>query len=144
MGVDVGEVLHVIIRERVFHDGVKELKLILAVNVPGFSQVAQLIREWRPKRVVIDAQPEIHKVMELKDKFKMAYSSRFQNRLTKMNVEKKSRSISMDRTAILDFVKAAIENQVPWLPMKAESIDDGQYYSQMTASTRILEANQDM
>ena len=75
MGVDVGEVLHVIIRERVFHDGVKELKLILAVNVPGFSQVAQLIREWRPKRVVIDAQPEIHKVMELKDKFKMAYSS---------------------------------------------------------------------
>jgi hypothetical protein len=143
MGVDVGEVLHVIIRERVFHDGVKELKLILAANVPGFSQVSQLIREWKPKRVVVDAQPEIHKVMELKDKFKMTYSSRFQNRLTKMNVEKKSRSVSMDRTAILDFVKAAVENQVLWLPMKAEFIDDGQYYSQMTASTRILEANQD-
>jgi len=27
--------------------------------------------------------------------------------------------------------------------MEAEFIDDGQYYSQMTASTRILEANQD-
>jgi len=143
MGVDVGSVLNVVLRERVQYDGEPCLKLILAMTVPGFAQVAKLIREWRPRRVVIDERPEIHKVMELKDKFKNVYSSRFQAGLAKMNVDRKARGVTMDRTALLDFVKAAVENMTLWLPMEAEHIDKGQYYSQMTASTRILEANQE-
>lgn len=138
MGVDVGEVLNVVLRERRVERGQIVYPLLLAVTVPSFTALAQLITEWIPRMVVIDAYPEIHKVMELKRDFPHVYSSRFQQNQLKMNVDRKARIISMDRTAILDFVKQGVELQRLTLPSGAQSIDHGQYYRQMTASTRVL------
>lgn len=143
MGVDVGDVLHVVIRERYTLDGQPALRLIHVGTCQSFSQVSSLIREWKPRRVVFDAYPEIHKVMEIKDEFDQVYSSRFQDGLTKMQVVKQNREIRMDRTAILDYVKEGVDNQFLLLPRGAEELDNGSYYSHMTASTRVLLANEE-
>lgn len=141
-GVDVGDILHVIIRERIRIGDVWALRLIHALTVPGFSQLAQLLNEWRPKTGVIDSMPEIHKVADLKADFKNVWSSRFQEKLAELTKHKHIRELRMDRTALLDEVKQGLELERILLPMNAEFIDNGSYYDQMMASTRILEANE--
>jgi len=142
MGVDVGTKLHVILRERLIVGEEIRNRLLLAVAVPGFSQVAQLISEWKPKRIVIDAMPEIHKVMELKAKYSDVWSSRFEQNATSLVKHKKERELRMNRTAILDAVKQEIDLKRYAIPESAEFIDNGDYYEHMMSSTRILEVNE--
>ncbi len=141
-GIDVGDVLNVIIRERVQVGDSFALRLILATTVPGFSQLAQLLDEWRPKIAVIDSMPEIHKVADLKSDYRYVWSSRFQEKLAELTKHKHIRELRMDRTSLLDEVKQGLELEKIILPMNAEFIDNGSYYDQMMSSTRILEANE--
>lgn len=143
MGIDVGENLHIVIRERVRTSSGAALRLVGAWVVPGFSNAAQLIREWKPACVVVDAQPEIHKVMELKSDFSMVWSSRFEEGATSLVKHKDKKEVRMNRTALLDYVRQSFELQQMILPMQAEFIAEGEYYSHLQASTRILEANED-
>lgn len=143
MGVDVGSHLHVVLRERVRTGSGMALRMLGAWTLPGFSQLAELLREWKPACCVIDAMPEIHKVMELKEEFGNVWSSRFQSDATSLVKQKDKREVRMDRTAILDYVRQAFELQNMILPMQAESIESGEYYAHMQASTRILEANEE-
>jgi len=142
MGIDVGECLHVVMRERVRTDRGTKLRLIGIWTLPGFSQLVQILREWKPSSCVIDALPEIHKVMDLKADFSSVWSSRFQAGETNLVRHKERRELRMDRTAILDYVRQGIELQSLLLPMQAEFMEDGEYYNHMQASTRILEANE--
>jgi len=144
VGIDVGEVLHVVIREKIRNAvgyGYK-FRLIDAFTVPGFSQLADVLREWRPKQGVIDSMPEIHKVAELKDDFRYMWSSRFQEKVAELTKHKHIREVRMDRTSILDAVKQGFELGNYINPMNAEFIDHGNYYEQMMASTRVLDANE--
>ncbi|MDH3325022.1 MAG: phage terminase large subunit family protein, partial [Candidatus Peregrinibacteria bacterium] len=143
MGVDVNSDLNVIIRERVkdeFNCWIR--RLVLALTVPSFSVLELLIKEWGPKYVVIDANPEIHSVLDLKGKFKNVYSSRFSHGLLKMGVNKSDRLLSIDKTCLVDGLKSEFDFARAILPPGAEEIDDGQYYSQMKAATRILLTNE--
>ena len=143
MGVDVGETLHVIMRERVRTDSGILFRLVGVWALPGFSHLGALIREWKPSCVVIDAMPEIHKIMEMKSEFSQVWSSRFQDGAASMTKNKEKREVRMDRTAILDYVRQGFELQQMVLPMQAEFIEEGEYYAHMQASTRILDANED-
>lgn len=143
MGVDVGANLHIVLRERVRTATGMSLRLLGAWVVPGFAQLAQILREWKPMCCVIDAQPEIHKVMELKEEFGMVWSSRFQFDAQSLIKQKDKRELRMDRTAILDYVRQGFELQTTLLPTQAEFIEDGEYYAHMQASTRILEADEE-
>lgn len=142
MGVDVGAELVVVVRDLCRDGDAQILRLLYAGRVPSFAMLGDLIKKWNPKIVVIDAYPEIHKVMELKAEYKQVISSRFQEGHRKINVDKKGREITMDRTAILDYVKQAIDEETNILPPNAEFIDEGYYFDQMTASTRILETDE--
>jgi len=142
MGVDVGAALHVIIRERIIDRGGEVRQLLLAVSIATFPELYRLIRQWRPKIVVVDAYPEIHEVSSLKKKFNNVWSSRFQEQRIEMGRNKKDRLVTMDRTALLDFVKRAIDEQILVLPKTADTIDNGAYYSHMQASTRVLEVDE--
>lgn len=143
MGVDVGAHLHVVLRERVRTPSGLALRLLGAWTLPGFNQLAELLREWKPRCCVIDAMPEIHKVMDLKEEFSMVWSSNFQNDATSLTRINAKRELRMDRTAILDYVRQGFEMQTMILPMQAESIEDGEYYAHMQASTRILDADEE-
>lgn len=143
MGVDVGEVLHVIVRERINSRGGTVTRLLMARTVSGFSDLAKIIDEWRPRRLVIDAQPEIHAVSKLKNDYKCVWSSRFQETVMEMHVNKNDREVRMNRTALLDDVQQGFDNQDLLIPMHADVIEEGQYFDHLTASTRILEANEE-
>jgi len=142
MGVDVGSELNFILRDMVTDRGVRCSRLLAAGRVPSFKLLEDIIEEWQPRICVIDALPEIHKVMELKSKYSCVYSSRFQEGLRKVNVDKKAREVTMDRTALLDYVKQGVTQETMLLPARAEFLDTGHYYSQMTASTRVLEVDE--
>jgi hypothetical protein len=143
MGVDVGEHLHVVLRERLKTRYGEKMRLIGVWALPGFSQLVQLIREWKPKIVVIDAMPEIHKVMELKEAFGFVWSSRFQDSADSLVKHKDKREVRMDRTALMDSVRQSVELKNMMLPLNAEFLEQGEYYAHMQAPTRILEANED-
>ena len=142
MGVDVGAVLNVVIRERVKYEGRTVRRLLYAAEVPTFPALSKLIDMWQPRVVVIDADPEIHEVSTLKSKHKNVWASRFKERLLEMGKDRRKKTVSMDRTALLDVVKKSIDEEEAILPMQADRISNGLYYSQMVASTRVLEVDE--
>ncbi len=144
LGVDVGESLHAIMRERVrMPDGTFTFRLIGIWTLPGFNALAQVMREWKPTCTVIDAMPEIHKVMELKADFPNVWSSRFQESVNYLAKNEGKREVTMNRTALLDYVRQGYDLQQMILPMNAEFLEDGEFYNHLMAPTRILEANED-
>jgi hypothetical protein len=143
MGIDVGEVIHVLVRERTIDRGAPARRLVYAGVLKNFKELGKVIRDWDPKIAVIDAQPEIHEVSSLKEDFKQVYSSRFNQNQIEMGVDKHQRHITMDRTACLDYVKQAVDEQLLLLPPLAEAIYNGEYYAHMTALTRILDIDED-
>lgn len=142
MGVDVGSTLHFVIRERVKVQGINCRKLLLCGEARSFKELAQLIKVWRPKLCVIDAMPEIHEVATLKESFNSVYSSSFQIDVVEMHINKQDRLIRMDRTAALDAVKAAVDEEKSLLPMEGEFLHQGAYYKHMQAPTRLLEEDE--
>ena len=143
IGVDIGAELHYIVREIIRGKDGHKTRLIEAGRQPNFELLgSEVIDKFHPYVVVVDALPEIHKVLELKAKYKKVYSSRFQEGLRKVRLDKDARELQMDRTALIDYVKSSITSELSLLPMNAEFIDGGQYYSHMTSSTRILEIDE--
>lgn len=142
MGVDVGSDLHVVMRERLKDGSNSVFRLIGLWTLPGFQQLGQVIREWKPDCIVIDAMPEIHKVLELKEDFSNVWSSRFLESATTLTKNVHKREISMNRTAIMDYIRQDIELHNIINPLNAESLEDGAYYNHMIAPARILETNE--
>ena len=140
LGVDVGKDLHAIMRER---DRSGEMRLIGAWVLPGFTQLGQIMREWKPNCTVIDAMPEIHKVMEIKDDFSNVWSSRFQESATALAKNDHKREVTMNRTALMDYVRQGFELQQLINPLRAEFLEEGEYYAHLLAPTRILETNEE-
>jgi len=123
MGVDVGAQLNVVIRERVVDDGMDALKALFIDTVSSFKKLIVLIKLWKPKIVIIDAQPEIHEVIRLKIAAKNVFSCRFQKDLIRVMVKKKIREVAVDRTATLDAIQQAVDQQVLLLPAQADLIE---------------------
>jgi hypothetical protein len=143
MGVDVGSDLHVVLRERVrSNEGVTN-RLIGLWTFPGFTQLGQILREWKPDCTVIDSMPEIHKVMEIKEDFPNVWSSKFQESATTLTKNDTKKELSMNRTALLDYVRQDVELHYLVNPLRAEFLEGGIYYDHLLASTRILEPNED-
>ncbi|MFA5048722.1 MAG: phage terminase large subunit family protein [Patescibacteria group bacterium] len=138
MGVDVGSVLNVVIRERIIIGSVIKLRLVLVTTVASFSLLRDLITYWSPKIVVVDSKPEIHSVLDLKEWNKHVYLTKFQHGLLKIQINKQERMISMDRTCLLDMVKESFDKQVYVIPEGFETIDGGDYVAHLKASTRVL------
>jgi hypothetical protein len=144
IGVDVGSVLNYVIRRRVKDGKEVKLQLIDTGTVPGFSALAQLIRKWKPKRVVIDSMPEIHKVMELKDEFpSRVFSCRFSEGVNDLTYNKKRKEYSIDRTALLDYVLERFVTKGYIMPGNFRNICAGSYMKQLLASTRILDSDEE-
>ena len=144
MGIDVNVDLNVVIRERDVFEGQKVRKALLITTVSTFDELSSIIKRWRPTKFVIDAQPELHKVSELKKEFPTGYSSKFVHDQIEMKINKNDRIVTMDRTSLLDAVKSAIDSESLILPNVDKSqLGGGSYYTQMTASARIVDVNED-
>lgn len=142
LGVDIGSDLNYVLRELVKIDGVIYLRLLKVGTVPTFELLcSEIIDQYRPKAIVVDANPEIHKVQDLKSAYSNVYSSKFQEGKLTIDINKTDRIVNMDRTALLDSVKANVDKELYINPVDAEFLDNGDYYAQLCASTRILEVD---
>lgn len=153
MGVDVGRVLHTVIRQRQ-DDG--ERRQVWAGEVTAFEDLSDLMERYGVKTCVVDALPETRKAREFQETHKRGkvwlayYTGQGQKGGTKkespIHWDEKERVVNLDRTRTLDatlglFALAARGEPGNTLPANARDIRD--YYAHLRAPERRLEDGPD-
>lgn len=142
MGVDVGKVMHCVIRGALNEHG--ETPQRLAVAADSFDEVGRLALRYGVTRAVIDALPETTKARELQAAFPgvvwLAYynTQRVGSKLVEpYDWDWKNGVVTMDRTRTLDALFARFVAGSHTLPADARSVPD--YYEHLKAPVRVLE-----
>lgn len=137
MGVDVGKVLHVVVRELVAGD---RLRLVFAGTVRDFSDLDYLFARFNIATYVIDAMPETRKATEYAFKHTgRGWICRYNHNLTEVNTNAETRVVSADRTQIMDRVMKYFMEKRYINPQNAQSLDRGEYYDLLKTPTRVLD-----
>ena len=146
-GIDVGKVLHARVSR---YDENKRIAVFIG-TVPDFKALDRLLDRYNAKWVIIDKDPEHHKVEEYQRQNKTVWSCHYtatpdpdkiNTSLVKAQELKKSkglREISIDRTSIIDSYIADTLKGNNRIPKNFKTLDGGQYVDQMEAPTRILQ-----
>lgn len=144
MGVDVGAVLHVVIRGPLDANGERPQRF--AGEVATFDELGRLIREYRPRRVVVDAMPETRMARALQADFPeglvwLAYYTEESKDERPARFDAKNGTVVLDRTRALDATLAGFSEAVQenTLPAAARAIGGGDYYKHLTALVRVVE-----
>ena len=137
MGIDVGKVLHYVIRT--------EKRIVAIGSVPHFTNaldsVASLFKQYNCEGAVIDALPETRKVQELVMEFPSRIKMCYYSGLNEMKIGDEYWRVDMDkvntnRTVSLDMVFAEIKTRELELP---ENVDDfTEFKDHLKSTTRIL------
>ncbi len=139
MGVDVGSVLHVNISK--LEDGRR--KKVYISTVGQFEEIDILIRLYGVNCCVIDALPETHKAKELRDRFKgTVWLCEFHSKeggTKEITLNQDEYKVICDRTQTIDDAHADILKKNVSLPKNVKTIDDGRFYEQMCAPTRVFD-----
>jgi hypothetical protein len=147
MGVDIGRVLHVVVRTLPdFETG--ETKQLYAGET-SWDHLPLLIKIYRPKTIVVDALPETTKARDLQAAYPrnmvwLAYYPNFalgSKKEEKMDWNPRERHVLLDRTRVLDEVLAGFYGMKSTLPAHARNIRD--YYDHLRASVRVLKESND-
>ena len=144
MGVDVGAVLHVVIRGPLDANGERPQRF--AGEVATFDELGRLIREYRPRRVVVDAMPETRMARALQADFPeglvwLAYYTEESKDERPARFDARNGTVTLDRTRALDATLAGFSEAVQenTLPAAARAIGGGDYYRHLTALVRVVE-----
>lgn len=147
MGVDVGRVLHVVVRTlEDFETG--ETRQIYAGET-SWDHLPLLVKIYRPKVVVMDALPETTKAREFQNMYprNMVWLSYYPNFALGSKKEEmrdwnpKERTVLQDRTRVMDDTLAGFYGMKSTLPMHARNIRD--YYNHLRATVRVLKESND-
>lgn len=145
MGVDVGQQwLDVRISD---HPSPGVRRLLFAGKVK-WNAIAELVRVFRVRLMVIDEEPERQKVLELQDKLDIRVVAALNRQLltgesnpsvddvrTKNDVKK----ITLDRTIWMDRVQQTYVRRQNLVPSNWRSLIEGKYREEMTTPTRTVE-----
>lgn len=145
MGVDVGSVLHVVVRA-MENEETGERKVIHIGTVDTFLALGNLLNKYNVGICVIDALPETRKARE----FQTAYSDRVwlayyagQVQGTKKPEElqwnKKDGIVTIERTRLIDTTLGRFYSMDNTLPANAEDIPE--YFKQLIAPIRVVQDN---
>lgn len=142
MGIDVGNVLHVVVRSMTDFR-TKETKQLYAGEA-NWESIHNLIKIYRPKTIVVDANPESSKAREFQAKYprNQVWIAYYPNQPLGTKLEEVAswdvvnRKVTLDRTRIMDNMFAGFYGRTSTLPAHARNIRD--YYKQMRANIRIL------
>jgi hypothetical protein len=146
MGVDVGNKLNVSVAELI---GTTRRKIFIG-TFSKFTQVNDLIKKLKVKCCVVDARPETRKVKEFRDanKKNLVWLCDYQrsDSILDAQVNEEDQTIKVDRTQSLDSSHKDYITmpQKVILPRNARSIDDGDFYKQMCAPTRIYNSDKNV
>ncbi len=148
VGIDVGTYYHVVVRGTL-DNGMRKLIDVRKIEVT--QHLVNYLKKLRNiKFIVIDEMPEIREVEKIKKQVKKTYSCLYRMGRTILDLRKAreewrvEKRISIDRTFILDEVKADFARQQMINPVDAADIynedleDFGEYYQNLLSSTRIF------
>lgn len=140
-GIDVGKLLHVVIRAPASSSG--ERRQLFAGDVLSFEEVLRLLRIYRVKSFVIDGLPETRKARELIDAYTegqgwAAFYSALDKKESSVIWNEAEHTVTADRTRILDEMFAGFYDRATnVLPAHIEGVKD--YYDHLQSPVRILE-----
>lgn len=143
MGVDVGKVLHVVIRAQ--PDGEGKRRQLFAGIVPGFPDVAQLMYQYEVQCCVVDALPETRSARAFQADFKdgvvwLCYYAG-EKGVEPAIFNAKDGLVNAARTWSLDITHSRFYSQENTLPATIRAVPD--FYEQMTAMVRVVEEKKD-
>jgi hypothetical protein len=151
MGVDVGKVLHVVVRQRVASSDRAEWRQVWAGEVESWDELGRTIWRYGVERCVIDAMPETTKAREFqaqwtKDSGKpgggtvwLAYYVDDSKKVETVTWKEVDGVVSVDRTRAMDEMYARFYSEPPEVTLPAGIRDVRDYYSHMKAPVRVLE-----
>lgn len=132
IGIDVGSILNVVIGELQSDSRFKIINICtLQTDV---DEVKKLIKEYNVKFGIVDGLPEQYFARKLKNGIKGMFTCFYND--GKRDPLDNYKCLTVNRTASLDAVKEAIVVKNIILPRDAKGIEN--FYSQMTASTRVF------
>lgn len=142
MGIDVGAVLHVVVRT-VPNFLNKETKQLYAGETT-WESIHNLIAIYNPRTIVVDANPETSKARELQNHYQwnrvwVAYYPNQPLGTKRTEIAEwdvVNRRVTLDRTRIMDMMFAGFYGGKSTLPAHARNIRD--YYKQMRANIRVM------
>jgi hypothetical protein len=134
MGVDVGKLLHVRISS-LTADGKRKAQYIGTVQ--EFSEIKDLIKGYRVRFCVVDADPETRAAREFQASQRQGcvWLNRFQYNIKEVRINENDGTMQVDRTQAFDHLVAEIRRQNLLLPKNAGLIPD--YYEQVEAPVRL-------
>lgn len=142
MGIDVGRVLHGVIRGHEPTTGARPQRW--AGEIASFDDVDYLISRYQVRRLVIDALPETTQARKLQERHPsvvwLAYYVTQKigtKRAEPVQWDDEQGVVNLDRTRTLDQTLSRFFDQINTLPGDARDIPG--YYAHMMASTRVIE-----
>jgi hypothetical protein len=138
MGVDVGNVMHVLISD---HPESKRRPVFIG-TVQSFDDLHALVSRYGVDMACIDYEPERREALRFQEKAQCEvwvcdYSPHPQNTEEKIDYDK--RFIVADRTQVADAFVGDITTQVLLLPANAPTLEDGEFFNQLCAPTRVMD-----
>ena len=124
-GVDIGTRKHYVFAE---HVGKEYFRLLDCGSVPEFNDLNLLFSKWKPKRVMMDIEPEVTKSKEFRDAHSSVWLCDYfggsveATTIREPKIEITERIISVDRTQTLDRMYAKFYNEQFWLPKDARTL----------------------
>ena len=148
MGVDVGAVLHVVIREAE-HPETGERRQLFAGTVEDFEDIDDLIGLYKPLRVVCDALPETRSARKMQRRHEkglvwLAYYDNLKDgtkRPDPLNWKRKDRTVMCDRTRTMDGTVARFADGINTVSQRIKSIEH--YIEQVCCPVRVRETRRD-
>lgn len=142
MGIDVGSVLHVVVRTGM--DFLSKETRQLYAGESNWENIHNLIKIYRPRTIVIDALPETTEARKLQDAYtrNMVWLSYYPNQPAGSKKEEfvewkpVEKVVLVDRTRALDAMFAGFFGRTSTLPAHARNIRD--YYNQLRAPIRLM------
>jgi hypothetical protein len=140
-GVDVGKVLHVVIRGPLGRDG--KLSRQLWAGETTWDELPGLLRMYRVRLTVMDALPETTKARELQAWLPVGslwlayYAAQGTKRQEAAIWDAKELVVHLDRTRTLDQMYGRFYDGTATLPAHARDVRD--YYAHLKAPIRVME-----
>ncbi|MCA9874545.1 MAG: phage terminase large subunit family protein [Anaerolineales bacterium] len=140
-GIDVGKMLHIVIRAPMDGEGAR--RQLWAGEVYTFREADHKLREYNVSFFVIDGLPETRKSRELQAAFPdgvgwLAFYNGAEQAEQPVSWNRKEGVVNVDRTRILDEMYAGFyDGKTNVIPEHIKSVAD--YYSHLKAPVRVLE-----
>lgn len=141
-GVDVGSLLHVVIRVKEEN----EKKLLYCGTVENFTELSELIAQYKIETMVIDMYPEVRKCKEFQEVHNdVVWLADYHRGSTmdEVTYSERLKFVRADRTASIDGVVEDIRKGTFVLPYNSNYLCSKDYYEQLCSSTRIKDATSD-